>query len=121
MDIDRTLLLGQGQNWVGRLSYSVRWTSPASLYDFFKAQMPSFGWQEVTSVRGEVSLQTWQKTGRVCSIQIEDTTLGSEATITMSPASGGSVDTGSGSQSIYQPPPPSPSPMPPAVTAQPLK
>lgn len=106
MDVDKSLLLGNGESWTGRLVYS-SWTSHTDLYDFYKAQMPGFGWQEITSVRASISVQTWIRDSRVCTIQIRDTTLGSEVIVTMSPGgAGGAVAPGGYSPSPASAPAP---------------
>lgn len=88
MNVSETLLLGNGENWTGRLVYTT-WKDQTTIYDFYKAQMPGFGWQEITSVRASISVQTWSRDTRVCTIQIKDTLLGSEVIATMAPAGSG--------------------------------
>jgi hypothetical protein len=92
MEVDQTLLLGNGENWTGRLVFS-SWTGHTAIYDFYRAQMPGFGWQEITSVRASISVQTWIRDTRVATIQIRDATLGTEVIITMAPAGPGGATT----------------------------
>ncbi len=115
LDRHNTLLLGQGDNWMGRLDYTLRWSSAPELFDFYKAQMPNYKWQEISSVRAAISIMTYQRNGRIATVQIEDTTLGAEVIITMSPANGSNA-----ANSDYQPPQPSAAPKP-MVTQEPLK
>ena len=119
MDADRSLLVGPGENWVGRLVYSVRWSNAPDLFDFFKAKMPSYQWQEISSVRADISVMTWQRADRIATIQIEETTFGAGVTLTMGPVAGG----GSPAAGTAQPQPPAPTatPQPQPVTEQPLK
>lgn len=88
MDVDHSLLLGNGENWVGRLVYSTG-GSTSGIYDLYKSDMPGFGWQEITSVRAAISIQTWQRGDRVATIQIRDTTFGCEVILTVAPTMGG--------------------------------
>jgi len=105
MDVDKSLLLGNGESWTGRLVYS-SWTSHTGLYDFYKSEMPGFGWQEITSVRASISVQTWVRDSRVCTIQIRDTTFGAEVIVTMAPAgAGGATMGGGGGSGSYSPSP----------------
>lgn len=119
MDSDRTLLLGNGDNWVGRLVFSVRWQDAPEMFDFYKAEMPSYKWQEVSSVRAAISVMTYQRGDRIATIQIEETTLGVEVILTMGPVNGSA---GGGSTGLSTSPPPAAAPAPaPSVTTEPLK
>ncbi|MEO5338733.1 MAG: hypothetical protein H7841_17885 [Magnetospirillum sp. WYHS-4] len=86
--LDRTLVLGSGDNWVGQLVINAS-AGPFALFDFLKQKMPEFGWTEVTSVRAPISVLTYQRQSRVASIQIQARTLtGSEMVFTVSPSEG---------------------------------
>ncbi|HLN22683.1 MAG TPA: hypothetical protein VK558_01725 [Patescibacteria group bacterium] len=114
MDVDHSLLLGHGDAWVGRLVYN-SWNTPSSLYDFYRNEMPGFSWQEITSVRATISVQTWQRGDRVVTIQIKENTIGCEVTMTMAPSvTPGAVGAG------YAPPPPAADPTA-KVSRQPLR
>jgi hypothetical protein len=115
MDVDRSLLLGNGDGWVGRLVYTT-WGSASGLYDLYRSDMPSFGWQEITSVRASISVQTWQRGDRIATVQIRDTTLGAEVILTVAPAIGAAPG-GSGAMA----PPPAAAAPPTSVTRQPLR
>ncbi len=119
MDADRTLLLGNGDNWVGRLVFSVRWSNAPDMFDFYKAEMPNYKWQEVSSVRAAISVMTYQRADRIATIQIEETTLGVEVILTMGPVNGQSSGGSSGSSA--SPPPAAIAAPAPSVTTEPLK
>ena len=116
MDVDHSLLLGNADGWVGRLVYTT-WGNASSLYDLYKSDMPSFGWQEITSVRAAISVQTWQRANRVATVQIRDTTLGAEVILTVAPA----VGAGSAGNGFMASPPPAAAAPPTSVTRQPLR
>ncbi|MBF0166524.1 MAG: hypothetical protein HQL45_02740 [Alphaproteobacteria bacterium] len=85
MDLDRTLVLGAADTWVGRLAFSSR-LSTTELFDFYKQEMPRYGWEEVTSVRSTVSVLTYKRMERVSTLQIRSgTIIGSYAELTVSP------------------------------------
>lgn len=85
MDVERSLVLGARDQWIGRLSMDTSGSSSQS-YDFFLREMPKFGWQEITTVRSEVSVLTYGRSGRVATIQIRNKTLGGSAIdVTVSP------------------------------------
>lgn len=88
MDVKRTIVFGGGESWFGQLGLDTQHDSD-SMFDFYKQELPGFGWQEITSVRALVSVLTYERQGRVLSIQLEKATLsGSKATLTVSPRSG---------------------------------
>lgn len=85
MDVERSLILGARDSWIGRLAMSATGNTTAT-YDFFLTEMPKFGWQEITTVRSEVSVLTYTRGERVATVQILARTLGgSQIDITVSP------------------------------------
>lgn len=85
MDIERSLILGSGDNWLGRVSLNADGTV-AEVFDFYRQEMPRFGWNEVTVVRSETSVLTYENGGRVATVQIVKNTLGgSSLDLTVSP------------------------------------
>ena len=85
MDLDRTVILGPPETWIGRLTLEAS-HNPVALFNFFKQRAPGFGWQEVTSIRSATSFLTYTKAIRVLTIQITSKTLrGSEVVMTVSP------------------------------------
>ena len=87
MDMERSLLLGTGDLWTGRLVFSSN-NGHGRVFDFYKAEMPGFGWQEITSVRASISIQTWKRGARVATIQIRDSLISTEVILTMAPMEG---------------------------------
>ena len=85
MDLDRTVILGTHERWIGRLTLETSHNS-VKLFNFFKKSTPEFGWQEITSIRSATSVLTYSQTTRVLTIQIIEKTLqGSEVVMTVSP------------------------------------
>ncbi len=97
LDADRTIILGEGDRWIGRLSYSIN-SSADAMFDFIRAQMANHGWKEVAVVRAETSQLTYLSgdADRVASILISRSTLyGSKVDMTVSPSSGsGTISSG---------------------------
>ncbi len=90
MDTTRTLVFGSGETWYGQLGLDTGHSSD-SMFDFYKQELDGFGWQEVTSVRAPVSVLTYDRKGRILSIQIEQASKLSrkaKVTITVSPRGG---------------------------------
>ncbi|WP_337997979.1 hypothetical protein [Oleispirillum naphthae] len=95
MDMDRSLLLGASEAWTGRLVYSTS-TDPAQVFDLYKAEMPKFGWTELTVIRGERSIMSYQRGSRVSTIEIQKSRFyGASVSVTVSP------NTGTGGSSSY--------------------
>ena len=101
MDTDRSLVLGARDAWIGRLAIKIS-RSSSSIYDFYSREMVRFGWREITSVRSEVSVLTYQQGNRIATLQIWNASLGgAKIDITVSPK-GKKVDP---DQRFDEPPP----------------
>ena len=92
MDLDRTLILGPRETWIGRLVYTSS-ASPSDLFDFYGRELPRFGWASITAVRAGTSVLSFSRGDRIATVQIGRTTLGgSEVLVTISPRVGTIVD-----------------------------
>ena len=89
MIVDKTLLLGDKDNWIGRLVITNK-TKPSKVFDFFKQKLTDYKWIEITSVRSSTSVLTYSLNQRIMTIQIEPITFSSvylsTISITMSPS-----------------------------------
>jgi hypothetical protein len=95
LDSNRTIILGEGDRWIGRLSYSVN-SSADAMFDFIRREMANFGWTEVAVVRAEASQLTYLSNGgdRVASILITRSTLyGAKVDMTVAPSTGSTITT----------------------------
>lgn len=93
LDSNRTIVLGEGDRWIGRLSYSVN-SSADAMFDFVRREMANYGWTEVAVVRAETSQLTFLSSGgdRVASVLITRSTLyGSKVDMTVAPSTGSTV------------------------------
>jgi hypothetical protein len=85
IDVDRTLVLGGGDAWTGRLVISTS-HGAFEMFDFFKKKFPEFGWSEVASVRAKTSVLTFVRQNRVATVQVEGNTFrGADSIITVAP------------------------------------
>ena len=92
LDADRTIILGEGDRWIGRLSYSIN-SSADAMFDFIRGEMANHGWREVAVVRAETSQLTFLSGDgdRVASVLITRSTLyGCRVDMTVSPSSSAS-------------------------------
>lgn len=85
MDLERSLVLGEQDAWIGRLVMEVG-ANPGKTFDFYFGEMPRFGWFPITTVRAETSVLTYARAGRIATIQVWGRTLtGSTISMTESP------------------------------------
>jgi len=85
MDLEKSLVLGESDTWIGRLVMTVG-NNSGKAYDFFFAEMPRFNWVPVTTVRAETSVLSYTRGERVATIQIKKRTLGgSDISLIVSP------------------------------------
>ncbi len=75
MDLSNTLVFGTGESWSGRLVKNVN-MNMAETYDFYLSNMPSFGWRQITVVRSDVSVMTYQRNNRISTITLRPRGLG---------------------------------------------
>lgn len=69
VDLDRSIILGDRDNWSGRLAISSS-HSANEMFDFYRQQMPRFGWTELSVVRAANSVLTFMRENRVATVQI---------------------------------------------------
>jgi len=85
LNMAKTLVFGSNDAWIGRLVIASSHSSN-DMFDFYKQEMSGFDWQEITSVRSDISVMTYIRGERVATIQIARATLsGAKVTITVSP------------------------------------
>ena len=85
---ERTLILGSGDAWFGRITMEVNKDTNVA-YGFFMEQFPKQGWSLVSTSRGANSWIVFSKQDRVANIEIKDGSLGvsASAVITVTPKS----------------------------------
>ena len=84
INVDKTLVFGS-KPWYGQLVLKSS-GNINQLFDFYRENLPQYGWQEVTSVRAPTSILTYSSPERVLAIAIQSATLaGSDITVTASP------------------------------------
>ena len=95
LDQSRSLVLGEGDRWAGRFSYTLN-SPAASMVDYYRRQMPTLGWQEISVVRSETSVLVYVSPGtqRAATVHIQPRTLiGSRVDVIVSPATQGTSTT----------------------------
>ena len=86
IDIEKSLILGEGTNWSGQIFLSVPNPKPA-VFNFYVNNLHNFGWKEQTSIRGETSILNYVgENNRVIVISVVETRFNnSEVLISVSP------------------------------------
>lgn len=86
MDLSKTEIYGKDENWVGKLIFESPYDT-IGLYDFFKTELPNFGWVEVASTHGISPVLVYGRYPRIVLISIHPKRSGgSVTTLTMTPA-----------------------------------
>jgi hypothetical protein len=69
VDLNNLFVMGNDGAWFGRLVMNPG-SSVADMYEFYRREMPRFGWQEVSNIRSATSVLVYQQGERVATIQI---------------------------------------------------
>lgn len=69
VDLTNLFVMGNDGAWFGRLVMNPS-NSVADMYEFYRREMPRFGWQEVSTIRAATSVLVYQQGDRVATIQI---------------------------------------------------
>ena len=85
VQLDRTIVLGTGEDWMGRVTIRAK-SDLVNVFDFYREQMPQFGWKELTVLRSATSVLSYTRGERIATIQIEaGPRSGSNITFSVSP------------------------------------
>ena len=77
-----SLILGVGDNWLGRAVFELPTDAPSS-FGFFADQFPRQGWTAVSAMRGKKSLLVFTRGDRSATLEIEDGNLFGNAIVTI--------------------------------------
>jgi len=121
VDLNNLFVMGNDGAWFGRIVLSPG-SSVADMYEFYRREMPRFGWAEVSNIRSASSVLVFQQGDRVATIQINQAgtiTAASKVEFSMTPRTGQLRVMSNGPQ------PSQPSPLPanprPQVDSAPLR
>lgn len=92
MNIEQTFIVGSAESWYGQTQIEAP-EGGNRIFDFFKQELPVYGWQELSTVRAQTSILTYTRGHRVLAIQLTELQLGNtEIMITVSPRGGSGGD-----------------------------
>lgn len=66
-----SLIIGRGDNWVGRVVLSGVQT-PTDIYAFFQAEYPKAGWTTVSAVKSKTSILVFTKGDRTSTVELSE-------------------------------------------------
>jgi hypothetical protein len=75
-----SLIIGRGDNWVGRVVLSGVQT-PTDIYAFFQAEYPKAGWTTISAVKSKTSILVFTKGDRTSTIELNEGSLGGPKTL----------------------------------------
>ena len=80
---EESIIISRKIGWSGRLVFETS-ENQIEVFDFFRNELPKFGWKKISEISSESSLLNYQNNQRFASIQIfEKTFLGSKVKITV--------------------------------------
>jgi hypothetical protein len=80
---EESIIISKKKGWLGRLSFDTS-ENQIDTFDFFRNELPKFGWEKVSEISSESSLLNYKNNERFASIQIfEKTFFGSKVKITV--------------------------------------
>ena len=84
LDKEKSIIISKNRGWLGRLTFDTS-EDQITVFDFFRNELPKFGWKKLSEVSSDTSLLNYQNQNRLASIQISDNTFyGSNVSITVS-------------------------------------
>jgi hypothetical protein len=75
-----SLIIGRGDNWVGRVVLSGVQT-PTDIYAFFQAEYPKAGWTTVSAVKSKTSILVFTKGDRTSTVELSEGSFAGPKTI----------------------------------------
>lgn len=125
LDSKETIVFGEADHWTGKIEYDIN-ASADDMFEYYRKEMPNFGWMEISVHRANISVMTFQRQSRVATIQIHrGQVYGSTVNVVVAPMtqSGGRTSSYTPSSSGASSDLPPPSPRGPArdVSTTPLK
>ena len=84
LDKEKSIIISKNRGWLGRLTFNTS-ENQITVFDFFRNELPKFGWKKLSEVSSDTSLLNYQNQNRLASVQISDNTFyGSNVSITVS-------------------------------------
>ena len=75
-----SLIIGRGDNWVGRVVLSGVQT-PTDIYAFFQSEYPRAGWTTVSAVKSKTSILVFTKGDRTATVELNEGSMAGPKTL----------------------------------------
>ena len=83
LDKKESIIISKRDGWLGRLTFNTS-EKQINVFDFFRNELPKFGWQKLSEISSETSILNYQNKSRLALIQIVENFLyGSNVTVTV--------------------------------------
>lgn len=69
LDLDRTVVVGDSNDWVGRVFFSTPMTVQQAI-EFYRQDMPRYGWIELAVTQSDTSVLAYQMGDRIATIEL---------------------------------------------------
>ena len=83
LDKEKSIIFSKTNGWYGRLTFNTS-EKQINVYDFFRNELPKFGWKKLSEISSETSILNYQNQARLALIQIKENLLyGSNVMVTV--------------------------------------
>jgi len=83
LDKEKSIIFSKRDGWYGRLTFNTS-EKQINVYDFFRNELPKFGWKKLSEISSETSILNYQNQSRLALIQIKENLIyGSNVMVTV--------------------------------------
>ena len=83
LDKEKSIIFSKKDGWYGRLTFNTS-EKQINVYDFFRNELPKFGWKKLSEISAETSILNYQNQARLALIQIKENLIyGSNVMVTV--------------------------------------
>ena len=83
LDKEKSIIFSKRDGWYGRLTFNTS-EKQINVYDFFRNELPKFGWKKLSEISSDTSILNYQNQSRLALIQIKENLIyGSNVMVTV--------------------------------------
>ena len=83
LDKEKSIIFSKKDGWYGRLTFNTS-EKQINVYDFFRNELPKFGWKKLSEISSDTSILNYQNQSRLALIQIKENLIyGSNVMVTV--------------------------------------